>query len=81
VADPAEAARFLPYLQSLGVSAVELLPVAEFAGDRFWGYNPALPYCVESAYGGPDALKAFVQAARDLGIGVIRRRLQPSGPR
>lgn len=71
VADLAEAATFLPYLRDLGVSAVELLPVAEFAGDRSWGYNPAVPFAVESAYGGPDALKAFVQAAHDLGIGVI----------
>jgi 1,4-alpha-glucan branching enzyme len=71
VANLEEAAAFLPYLQGLGVSAVELLPVAEFAGDRSWGYNPAVPFAVESAYGGPDALKAFVQAAHDLGIGVI----------
>jgi len=71
VADLTEAAAFLPYLRDLGVSAVELLPVAEFAGDRSWGYNPAVPFAVESAYGGPDALKAFVQAAHDLRIGVI----------
>ena len=71
VANLTEAATFLPYLHDLGVSAVELLPVAEFAGDRSWGYNPAVPFAVESAYGGPDALKAFVQAAHDLGIGVI----------
>jgi 1,4-alpha-glucan branching enzyme len=71
VANLEEAATFLPYLQRLGVSAVELLPVAEFAGDRSWGYNPAVPFAVESAYGGPDALKAFVQSAHDLGIGVI----------
>lgn len=71
VADLEQAAAFLPYLQGVGVSAVELLPVAEFAGDRSWGYNPAVPFAVESAYGGPDALKAFVQAAHDVGIAVI----------
>lgn len=66
-----QAATRLPYLRDLGVSAVELLPVAEFAGDRSWGYNPAVPFAVESSYGGPDALKAFIEAAHDLGIGVI----------
>jgi len=69
--DLVQAATRLPYLRDLGVSAVELLPVAEFAGDRSWGYNPAVPFAVESSYGGPDALKAFVEAAHDLGIGVI----------
>jgi len=71
VPDLVQAAARLPYLRDLGVSAVELLPVAEFAGDRSWGYNPAVPFAVESSYGGPDALKAFVEAAHDLGIGVI----------
>jgi 1,4-alpha-glucan branching enzyme len=71
VGDLREAATRLGYLRELGVSAVELLPVAEFAGDRSWGYNPALPFAVEEAYGGPDGLKAFVQAAHDLGIGVL----------
>jgi 1,4-alpha-glucan branching enzyme len=70
----ADAAQKLPYLARLGVSAVELLPLAEFATDTSWGYNPGVPYAVESAYTGaigPDALKAFVQAAHDLGIAVI----------
>jgi len=63
----ADAAQKLPYLARLGVSAVELLPLAEFATDTSWGYNPGVPYAVESAYAGaigPDALKAFVQAAQ-----------------
>lgn len=58
-----EAATRLGYLHDLGVTAVELLPLAEFAGDRSWGYNPAVPYAVEQAYGGPDGLKTFVDAA------------------
>jgi 1,4-alpha-glucan branching enzyme len=66
-----EATARLPYLRQLGVTAVELLPVAEFAGDRSWGYNPALPFAVESSYGGPDALKEFVHAAHELGIAVL----------
>jgi 1,4-alpha-glucan branching enzyme len=71
VANLDEAAARLPYLNQLGITAVELLPVAEFAGDLSWGYNPALPFAVETAYGGPDALMAFVQAAHQLGIAVL----------
>ncbi|GAA6525166.1 alpha-amylase family glycosyl hydrolase [Intrasporangium sp. DVR] len=61
----------LGYLQSLGVNAIELMPVAEFAGDYSWGYNPAHPFAVESTYGGPDRLKAFVREAHRHGIAVI----------
>jgi 1,4-alpha-glucan branching enzyme len=61
----------LDYLQQLGVNAVELLPVHEFAGDYSWGYNPAHPFAVEEAYGGPVALKRFVDAAHARGIAVL----------
>lgn len=61
----------LHYLKALGVNAVELMPVQEFAGDYSWGYNPAHPFTVESGYGGPDALKTFVKAAHAQGIAVI----------
>ncbi len=61
----------LPYLQQLGINAVEVMPIAEFSGDFSWGYNPAHPFAVESHYGGPDALKRFVKAAHDHGIAVI----------
>jgi 1,4-alpha-glucan branching enzyme len=61
----------LPYLQGLGINAVELMPIAEFSGDFSWGYNPAHPFAVEEIYGGPDALKRFVKAAHAQGIGVI----------
>jgi 1,4-alpha-glucan branching enzyme len=61
----------LPYLRNLGVNAVEVMPIAEFAGDFSWGYNPAHPYAVESIYGGPDRFIAFVQAAHEHGIAVI----------
>src|SRR5579863_8644689 len=50
----------LPYLQSLGISAIELLPVAEFEGDVSWGYDPGVPFSVALAYGGPDELKKLV---------------------
>lgn len=61
----------LPYLQRLGINAVEVMPIAEFAGDFSWGYNPAHPFAVASIYGGPDALKRFVKAAHEHGIAVI----------
>ena len=61
----------LPYLQRLGINAVELMPVAEFSGSFSWGYNPAHPFAVENDYGGPDALKRFVKAAHEHGIAVI----------
>lgn len=63
--------RRLGYLQDLGVNAVELMPSAEFAVDFSWGYNPSHIFAVESAYGGPQALKRLVRAAHDHGIAVI----------
>ena len=61
----------LGYLQWLGVNAIEIMPVAEFAGDISWGYNPAHIFAVESAYGGPDALRRLVKSAHHHGIAVI----------
>jgi 1,4-alpha-glucan branching enzyme len=61
----------LPFLKDLGINAVELMPVAEFAGDYSWGYNPAHPYAVETAYGGVDGLKYFIREAHKHGIAVI----------
>ena len=61
----------LGYLKWLGVNAIEIMPVAEFAGDISWGYNPAHIFAVESAYGGPDALRQLVKSAHEHGIAVI----------
>jgi 1,4-alpha-glucan branching enzyme len=62
----------LDYLASLGINAVELLPIAEFPGDYGWGYSPSDPYAVENTgYGGPDGLKSFVKGAHQRGIRVI----------
>jgi 1,4-alpha-glucan branching enzyme len=60
-----------PYLQELGINAIEVMPIAEFSGDFSWGYNPAHPFAVESIYGGPDAFKQFVKAAHEHGLAVI----------
>lgn len=66
-----DAAARLPYLRDLGVTAVELLPPMEYPGDLSWGYNPSHLFAVEHGYGGPAALKRFVDAAHGLGIAVI----------
>jgi 1,4-alpha-glucan branching enzyme len=63
--------RRLGYLRELGIGAIQLMPPFEFAGDRSWGYNPAYPFAVESAYGHPDDLKALVRDAHKAGIAVI----------
>jgi 1,4-alpha-glucan branching enzyme len=61
----------LPYLKELGINAIEVMPIMEFAGDFSWGYNPSHPFAIASIYGGPDAFKRFVKAAHEQGIAVI----------
>ena len=61
----------LTYLQRLGVSAVQVMPPFEFAGDISWGYNPSHLFAIESGYGGPDAFKRFIRDAHAHGIAVI----------
>ena len=58
-------------LVDLGVDAVELLPVAEFSGDRGWGYDGVDLYAPHHVYGGPDGLKLLVDACHARGLGVI----------
>lgn len=70
-ADLHDLAGKLDYLVGLGVNAIELMPLMEFAGDYSWGYNPAHIFAVESTYGGPDALKSFVREAHKRGLAVI----------
>jgi len=67
----ASAREQLPYLRDLGINTIEVMPVGEFAGDFSWGYNPAHPFAVERAYGGPEGLQEFVRAAHEHGIAVI----------
>ncbi len=67
---PAATAR-LDHLGTLGVTAIELMTVADFAGTHNWGYDAVLMYAPDSAYGRPEALKAFVDAAHARGIMVI----------
>ncbi|SDE16285.1 1,4-alpha-glucan branching enzyme [Pricia antarctica] len=65
------AQKILGYLKNLGINAVQLMPVAEFAGGISWGYNPAAPFAIESDYGGPNAFAEFVDKAHGHGIAVI----------
>ena len=77
VAKVGEAGKFetalqqLDHLKKLGINAIQIMPVGEFAGDLSWGYNPAHMFAVESAYGGPDGLKTFVRECHRAGIAVI----------
>jgi 1,4-alpha-glucan branching enzyme len=61
----------LDHLKRLGVNAIQIMPVGEFAGDLSWGYNPAHIFAVETAYGGPNALKTFVRECHRNKIAVI----------
>ncbi len=61
----------LPALAALGVTVIELMPIADFPGTRNWGYDGVLPYAADAAYGTPDELKALVDAAHGLGLMVM----------
>jgi malto-oligosyltrehalose trehalohydrolase len=62
----------LDYLQDLGITALELMPVADFRGRRNWGYDAVLPFAPDSSYGRPDTLKALVDAAHERGLMMIQ---------
>lgn len=61
----------LPYLRDLGVTAIEIMPVAEFPGRRNWGYDGVDLYAPQSTYGGPAGLKTLVDACHRHGIAVV----------
>lgn len=61
----------LPRLAELGVTAVELMPIAEFPGARNWGYDGTLPYAPESSYGKPDDLRNLIDSAHAHGLMVL----------
>jgi maltooligosyltrehalose trehalohydrolase len=73
----------LEELAELGVTAIELLPVAEFPGGRNWGYDGVFPYAAQSTYGGPAGLMRLVDAAHGAGIAVcldvVYNHLGPEG--
>ncbi len=76
----------IPRLQELaetGINAIELMPVAQFPGNRNWGYDAVFPYAVQNSYGGPNGLKKLVDACHAHGIAVfldvVYNHLGPEG--
>ena len=65
------AIRHLARLHELGITVIELMPVAAFPGERNWGYDGVFPFAVQESYGGPAGLARFVDAAHRFGLGVI----------
>lgn len=61
----------LPYLAELGITLIEVMPVAQSGGTRGWGYDGVLLYAPHSSYGSPDDFKAFIDAAHGYGISVM----------
>jgi malto-oligosyltrehalose trehalohydrolase len=61
----------LRHLAELGVTAIEIMPLADFPGARNWGYDGVLPYAPDCSYGDPQQLKALIDAAHSLGLMVL----------
>ena len=61
----------LDYIQSLGVNAVQLMPIQEFDGNDSWGYNPCFYFALDKAYGTPTRYKEFIDACHERGMAVI----------
>jgi len=74
---------YLTNLAELGVTAIEIMPVAQFAGGRNWGYDGVQPYAVQNTYGGPEGLRKLVDAAHTAGLAVtmdvVYNHLGPEG--
>jgi maltooligosyltrehalose trehalohydrolase len=73
----------LDRLKETGITALELMPVAQFPGNRNWGYDGVYPYAVQNSYGGPEGLKKLVDACHQKGIAVfldvVYNHLGPEG--
>lgn len=73
----------LDSLLDTGINAIELMPVAQFPGNRNWGYDGAFPFAVQDSYGGPDGLKRLVDACHRKGMAVfldvVYNHLGPEG--
>jgi malto-oligosyltrehalose trehalohydrolase len=76
-------AEALPRLAELGITAIELMPIAQFPGARNWGYDGVLPFAPASVYGSPDELKGLIDEAHRLGlmvfIDVVYNHFGPDG--
>lgn len=73
----------LDLLTGIGINAIEIMPVAQFPGNRNWGYDGVYPYAVQNSYGGPEGLKKLVDACHRKGIAVfldvVYNHLGPEG--
>ena len=73
----------LDRLHDLGITTIEIMPVAQFPGSRNWGYDGVFPYAVQNTYGGPEGLRLLVSACHDRGIAlmldVVYNHLGPEG--
>lgn len=73
----------LDRLRDLGITAIEIMPVAQFPGSRNWGYDGVLPFAVQNSYGGPEGLKRLVDACHARGLAavldVVYNHLGPEG--
>src|SRR6202050_1516637 len=73
----------LPELAELGITTVELMPVAQFPGSRNWGYDGVFPFAPQNSYGGPEGLQRLVDAAHQNGLAValdvVYNHLGPEG--
>ena len=61
----------LPRLVELGITTIEVMPVAAFSGERNWGYDGVFPFATQHSYGGPDGFARFVDAAHRFGLAVV----------
>jgi maltooligosyltrehalose trehalohydrolase len=61
----------LDYLKNLGVNAIEIMPVAQFPGNRNWGYDGVFPFAVQDSYGGAQGLQQLVDVCHQKGLAVI----------
>src|SRR5690606_5165835 len=63
--------RLIPYVQDMGFTHIELLPITEYPYDGSWGYQPVSLFAPTSRHGSPDDFKHFMEAAHQAGIGVL----------
>ena len=68
----------LNQLKELGINAIEIMPVAQFPGERNWGYDGVYPYAVQNSYGGPEGFKKLINACHKQGISVCLLYTSPS---
>jgi maltooligosyltrehalose trehalohydrolase len=61
----------LQYLKDLGITAIEIMPVAQFSGDRNWGYDGVFPFATQNSYGGPEALKKLINKCHEADLAVV----------